>query len=291
MVLILAMNTYAKESDKTDIRIVAGVAKNGFVDEALVYEVKLFSSSPDISNVRVVKAPSFPKDVKVIQGITKNNRPERIQEKGKTFYCWTILRNFLLPSTPGKFSVGESKYVVFIPHEKVIYHDFWGSSRTVEYEEKLVDCGAIDFKINSLPENKINKEFAGCVGNFKVEGWFPPGNIVKGRESYAVFSISGYGSLKDLKLPNIFKIFSSGCHLKEVEQNEEQMQRDGSLYSEVTLTCKFVPDEEEFSINPLELIFFNPETKKYYTAASETLHWTSHSTKKTLSNSREAIEI
>lgn len=282
----------AKKADEPYIRISADIKKSGFVGESLVYEVTLESSTPEISNVRTLQSPSFPAGVTVINGVTHNQRPVKKEEKGKTLYCWTIQRSYLIPTKAGKITVGAGKYVAFIPHEKIIYHDFWGSRRTVEYEEIQVAGNECNVKIEDLPKAKSQEGFAGCVGNFDIEGWFPPGRITTGNEAYVVFSIEGYGSLENLKLPNIYKIFGKGCRLKEVEQNEERMQRDGKLYSEITLTCKFVADEEEFIIDPLCLEFFDPTTKKYYTTCSETLKMEGTSSKsKSSQTPKDAISI
>lgn len=281
----------AKNEEKPDIRITAEIEKTGFTGEVFTYKVSLCSTSPDISNVRVVKSPGYPEGINVIQGAVNTSRPEKISLKGKTYYRWTILRNFIISSKAGKFKIGEADYVVFIPHEKIVYHNFWGNRRTVDYEEVKIGCNAVDFKVSPLPENKAGKDFSGGIGEFKIDGWFPPGKISKGREAYVVFSISGQGNLKEMKLPNIYKIFNENCHLREVEQSEEQVQREGKLYSEVTLTCKFMPEEEEFSIAPLSIEFFDPDTKRYYTASSEFLRWTSQPSTKSTNHSREAIEI
>lgn len=283
----------AKEKlQSPEVRIKAEISKSGFLGECLSYEVTLMSTDPDISNVRIIRSPEFPEGVTVIQGVVRNNRPERVEEKGKTYYCWTILRNFIIPSKSGKFTVTGGEYVVFIPHERMVYHDFWGPRRAVEYEEQRVDCKSVSFKVSPLPANKTGKEFSGCIGDFRIEGWFPPGKITPGNEAYAVFTISGYGSLEELKMPNIYKIFHKGCHMKEVEQNEERMQRDGKLYSEITLTCRFVADNDEFEIAPLCMLMFNPSTGKYEEVCSEALHWTNNSSEKKSSKpSNDAIAI
>lgn len=281
----------AKGEEGVDVRIIPEVTKSGFVGETYVYEVALLSSSPDIANVRVIRSQKFPPGIKLIKGATNNSRPVRTEIKGKTYYKWTIMRNFLVPDTEGKFRIGDAEFMVFIPHEKVVYRDFWGDRRMVEYEEVKLDCKSLDFKVNALPYNKTGFDFAGCTGDFKIEGWFPPGNIQAGKEAYAVFSISGFGSLETLQLPNLFKCFGKGCQLREVEQNEEQMQRDGKLFSEVTLTCRFLPEDDEFEINPLTLLFFNPETKRYYEAESDALHWTSSPQEKKNKKYNEAVEI
>lgn len=288
--LFLTLPALAKE-ESPDIKIEAKIAKSGYIGEVFVYEVSLKSTSPDISNVRILKNANFPEGVRVINGAVNNNRPETIKEKGKTYYRWTIHRSFLIPSTAGKKSIGDAKYVVFIPHEKMVYHGFWGPRRTVEYEEVAVECKGTVFKVNPLPAGSRKSDFSGCVGSFKMEGWFPPGKITTGREAYAIFSISGTGSLTDIKIPNISKLFGNGCRLKEVDQSEEQSQRNGQLFSEVTLTCRFIPESEDFRIEPLTLQFFNPDDGKYYETGSEALQWTSHPNEKKATNPKDVIEI
>lgn len=284
------LNGLCKSNGNPDIKICATVDKSGYVGEALVYEVLLTSDSPEISNVRVTKYPKFPEGVKVVQGIVNNQRPELKESKGKKYYSWTILRYFLIPEREGKMDVGDGNFVVFIPHEKIVSHPFWGVRHTVEYEEMVLSSKAVDFKVKKLPSEK--EGYAGCVGDFRIEGWFPPGKIYAGKEAYAVFTISGYGSLESLRLPNIYKLFDRGCKLKEVSREEETMQRDGKFFSEITLTCRFMPEEEEFEIAPLCLQFFNPERGKYYEVCSEALLWMQRQEeKKNKDHNKEAISI
>lgn len=291
MAVVAAMVAYAKENQTADVKVTAEIKKNGFVGEALTYEVTLMSTSSDMANVRVLTAPKFPNDTKVIQGAARGSRPSIKKVNGKEYYCWTIMRSFVIPGRSGKLSIAGGRYIAFVPHEKIAYHPFWGKQRVLEYEEMELTCNNVNLKISNLPKKNGMTENV-CVGEFKIEGWFPPGRINKGQEAYAVFTIGGFGSLETLKLPNLNKLFGKGCRLKEVDQNEEQLQRDGRLYTEVTLTCKFVAEEDEFEIAPLCLEFFSPDTKKYYETCSETLHWTgTPSEKKKGSSTKDAIKV
>lgn len=296
MVILLAAlclgRAVAAEKEDVDIRMEASIEKTGYVGQAMEYVVVLKSTSPDISNVRIVKGPDFPEDATVIKGIARNSRPEEVREGGKTYYKWTILRDFIIPRAEGSFSVGECSFIAFIPHETIVSHGFWGNQRVVRYEEKKIECRKVNFKVKRLPGGGDAGSFSGSVGSFSVEGWFPPGYITSGTEAFVVFTISGYGSLSDFRLPNISKIFSTGCRLVEVERDDEQMQRDGRLFSEITLTCRFFVDEEDFEIEPLCLSFFNPATGKYYDSCSETLQWSPQAPKKKNGGKeREAIAI
>lgn len=288
----LTFTSYGKEAKSPNIRLKAEIQKEGFTGEVFSYNITLISNTPEIANVKIIHAPSFPESVEIINGVTRNSRPEIKEEKGETLYEWNILKKFIIPEKAGKYEIGEAQFMAFIPEEKIVYDNFWGSFKTTEYKEVKLECKAVSFKVKSLPDANASASFSGCIGDFRIEGWFPPGKISTGTDSYAVFTISGYGSLENIKIPNLYKLFDKGCHLKEVEQTEERQQRDGKLYSEVTLSCIFVAEEEEFEILPLCLEFFNPLTKKYENQCSDKLHWTTNqSDHKNKIKSNDAIEI
>lgn len=283
------LNGLASE-DNVNIKIEAEITKSGYEGETLTYEVKLYSTSRSISKVNTVSNPEFPAGCRVINCDVYNNSVTRPSGKGQYKYCWTILKKFIIPQSSGKYQIKGGTYAVLIPHERIVDRGFWGYSRMIDYEQLRSQSNSVDFKVGNLP--KVSEQFAGCVGNFSIESWFPPGEIYKGQEAYAVIRISGYGSLQDLKVPSLYKIFQNGCQLREVDQNDELKLKDGKLYSIVTLTCKFIPNEDDFEINPLCLEFFNPETKKYYKSCSETLRWNgSNSRSKRGTTNKDAISI
>ena len=289
LVLVLAFFIECKaDSSEVDIKVEAEIEKSGYIGEVFSYIVTLKSTSPDISNVKIVKNPSFPKDFTVIKGIAGNGRPQQIKEKGRTYYKWTIIRNFLIPNKEGKFSISDAELIAFLPHEKVVYHDFWGPRRMIEYKEVRLTVKDKDIKVMSLPKSN-EQEFAGCIGEFTLDAWFPPGYISPGKEAYAVFTISGFGSLEHLSIPNLAKLFVKQCKLKKVDQDEEQSQKDGKLYNIVKLTCTFVPETDNFEILPLSLKFFNPKQGKYYTITSESLEWKGNSDGKTKGKTRNNV--
>lgn len=289
--LFLPVLTGAQKYEKPDIRIETELRKSGYVGEVFEYSVRILSTTPDLSDIRVSQSPVFPQGVKVIKGVVRNSRPEEVKVKGKTYYRILVRRDFLIPSHPGKFVIGDSRYVVLIPYVSDYYDDFfWGRRQVVQYDEIAVECKGTDFKASVLP-SQGKTDFTGCVGEFNIEGWFPPGKISVGQEAYAVFSISGFGSLQDLELPNLYKMFGEGCQLRQIEQSEEQSQREGRLFSEVTLTCRFMPESEDFVINPLCLTFFSPESRQYVRKCSDALHFTGHPQGKKSSTSKDAIAI
>lgn len=273
-----------------DIKITSEIKKNGTVGEALTFTVKLVSNIQNISDVRILNSPDLPLSCKIIDGRVLEKWPEKEIKNGKTYFSWIIERKFLTFEEAGKYKIGTADYVVLIPKVSEYYDKVWGFGKTVTYEEIRVSSPAVEIKIGALPENRQFSSFTNCIGDYKIEAWFPPGNISLDGEALVVFTINGFGDLSDIKLPNLVKGFGEGCRLKEVEQSEKIIQEDGRLYSEITLTCRFIPTSNEFIINPLCLVFFDPQKKNYYEICSESLHWTIKNRPK-INDSGKAIEI
>ena len=288
-VFATAFSAFSQKEETLEVKLEAQISKTGYVGEALVYELTLYSTSPNVADIRVLRNPDIPSDVQVINGIVGNSKFKRISEKGKFKYSKVIQRQYLIPKSSGKLNVKGGEYLLFIPYERLINRGFW-NSRIVEYEELRCESNSVASKISSLPKSSTG--FTGCVGSFSIQSWFPPGKITRGVEAFVVFKVSGYGSLANLKVPALNKLFQKGCRLKEVEQSEEMMQRDGKLFSEVTLVCTFIPEEDDYEIEGLCIEFFNPETKKYYNACSDLLRGSGNSSNKKRNDSKnDAIAI
>ncbi|MCH5214084.1 MAG: BatD family protein [Muribaculaceae bacterium] len=267
--LLTAAISASAKTTGPEISIEATIEKSAYVGEVLEYTVTLLSTEANIANVKIVKNNTFPREAKVINGATRNGRPQTVQKGGKTYYSWTIQKDYLIFDNPGKYTIDKAEYAVYIPHTKAVRDNFWGMRQYVEYEEVAATGNAVSFKVEQLP--KKGEGSCDGVGDFTVEGWFPPGAINVGSEAYCIFKISGEGYLSDLNISEIYKCFKENCQLKEVEPEEEFKQRNGMLWSEVTLVCKFIPQKADFKIEPFCLKFFSPDKKSYYDACSDTL--------------------
>ena len=124
-----------------------------------------------------------------------------------------------------------------------------------------------------------------------MQGWFPPGEILIGNDAIVVLKIEGFGNLENLKIPNVAKSFVNGCSLVNIEQNDAVSQRNGRLYSEVTLTCTFIPQTDDGEIDPVNFVFFNPEKKKYETVSSKPMKWNINHKKENRKPSHDVMEI
>lgn len=281
----------AAKENKIDIFTEAALVKSCVVGETVEYIVTLYSSSPDVADVTVRKTPGFPAELEVAYGAVRNVRPSEVSVKGKTYYSWPVLRCFVTPKQTGKFSIKGGEFVAVLRKGVVVNDYFWGPRRTYTYEEKTADCRDSEIKVNPLPERHRPADFSGCVGDFNIRGWFPPGEIVAGNEAIVVFTVSGFGSLEGLEIPNISAAFSEGCRLRGIEREDEVSQRDGRLFSETTLVCRFLPENETGEIGEFSLVFYNPETETYETVSSLPLSWNGQASRRRDATPREVFEI
>lgn len=291
LILSVAPVGVAKNNgDNPDMKLSVEVTKEGYVGQPFEYRVLLTSSSPNIRDVRALRSPVVSPDCKTVRGSVANQKPEIKTVKGEKVYSWTVLRTFLIPKTAGKYEISSGDFIAFMPYERFVNDFFWGQRRVVDYEEVPLSCEKISFKVSDLPKNKPDN-FSEGVGEFSVEGWFPPGEIVIGNNAIVVLKIEGYGNLENLKIPNVAKSFVNGCSLVNIEQNDAVSQRNGRLYSEVTLTCTFVPQTDDGEIDPVNFVFFNPQKKKYETVSSKPLKWNINHKQENRKSSYDVMEI
>lgn len=290
-VLMAVLSVNAKSnSEAPELKLKVEVDKEGYVCQPIEYRVCLISNTPNIQDVRPLREMSVTPQCQVIRGSVANQKPEISETKGSKTYKWTVLRSFVIPGKAGKYEIAAGDFIAFIPVERLVNDFFWGTRRIIDYEEIPLSCEKATFKVSALPKN-TPENFSDGVGEFSVEGWFPPGAIHLESPAIVVLKIEGYGNLENLKLPNVARSFVNGCSLQNIEQNDAISQRNGSLYSEVTLTCTFIPHSDDGEIDPVSFIFFNPSTKKFQTVSSKPLKWNSNQVKENKKKQYDAIEI
>lgn len=262
--------------------------KTVYVGQAVPYSLELFSTSPNIGRFNVLKSPSFG-DLKIYRG-SVSSVGSRKKHDGKEQNCWNVALDFIVPDTPGSFTISGGDYVASIGKEVVVDDFFWGSYRSMEYDQKRISAPDHRLKVKELP--KAPADFSGAVGHFKVECWLPPGKVSKDIKAVAVVKISGEGILSDSMAPDLMRKFGDSCRLLSVSPSSQMIQRDGKLCSELILECEFTPNSNSGSIPPIGFTYFDTEKGKYITSESDAVHWDSDIVpSRSDSNPPESFEI
>lgn len=260
----------AENPPKPNLFIKIELPSEGYVGQALTYDLFLYSSSADIADVKVTRQADF-------YGLTVTSgqsaaRGERVIVKHKEYYRYNIGKYFLRASEAGSYKISGGSYLVYIGHEVVVNDFFFGATRRMQYEKVEVEAPDMKLKIKNLPLKKP-ENFSGAVGNFEILAWLPPGHINEGKDALAIVKISGDGFLSDAEVPAIKEIFGTDARMKEIRRSDNLTQKDGRLNAEIILECTFVPLNGKGELGDVKFVFFDPEKGKFRTISTESLIW------------------
>lgn len=252
-----------KGDDKLFLR--ANVSKtSAFEQEALVYTIKLYSSYAGVKFAGATSAPTF--DGFVIEE-SKINTIQMDYEtyNGKTYATAEIARYIIFPQTTGDLKVLGNTYTISVNSQEYYKDPDWGHltiNRPVNLNVKPND---LIVKVKPLPSPRPSN-FSGGVGEFEIKSELQNSKLKTNHAASIVYSISGSGNLKYLKLPDLNNIFPSQLEVYSPSVKENIAVNSNNTVGDISFDYSFMPLEEgEYAIPSVELVYFNPSTGKYET--------------------------
>lgn len=252
-----------KGDDKLFLR--ANVSKTSvFEQEALVYTIKLYSSYAGVKFAGATSAPTF--DGFVIEE-SKINTIQMDYEtyNGKTYATAEIARYIIFPQTTGDLKVLGNTYTISVNSQEYYKDPDWGHltiNRPVNLNVKPND---LIVKVKPLPSPRP-ANFSGGVGEFEIKSELQNSKLKTNHAASIVYSISGSGNLKYLKLPDLNNIFPSQLEVYSPSVKENVSVNSNNTVGDISFDYSFMPLEEgEYAIPSVELVYFNPSTGKYET--------------------------
>lgn len=252
-----------KGDDKLFLR--ANVSKtSAFEQEALVYTIKLYSSYAGVKFAGATSAPTF--DGFVIEE-SKINTIQMDYEtyNGKTYATAEIARYIIFPQTTGDLKVLGNTYTISVNSQEYYRDPDWGHltiNRPVNLNVKPND---LIVKVKPLPSPRP-ANFSGGVGEFEIKSELQNSKLKTNHAASIVYSISGSGNLKYLKLPDLNNIFPSQLEVYSPSVKENISVNSNNTVGDISFDYSFMPLEEgEYAIPSVELVYFNPSTGKYET--------------------------
>lgn len=252
-----------KGDDKLFLR--ANVSKTSvFEQEALVYTIKLYSSYAGVKFAGATSAPTF--DGFVIEE-SKINTIQMDYEtyNGKTYATAEIARYIIFPQTTGDLKVLGNTYTISVNSQEYYKDPDWGHltiNRPVNLNVKPND---LIVKVKPLPSPRP-ANFSGGVGEFEIKSELQNSKLKTNHAASIVYSISGSGNLKYLKLPDLNNIFPSQLEVYSPSVKENISVNSNNTVGDISFDYSFMPLEEgEYAIPSVELVYFNPSTGKYET--------------------------
>lgn len=281
-IVSISLSAYA---DSPQVLMKAQLSKNSvYCCECLTLDMCLYSKLGDIAYVRPLKLPEIKcidkvnksdKDVsrcEIIQINTENTKVEKVKVGKSEYFRFVVARYVIIPLSDGQVVVTNSEYEIGVNQGRVMYDPFWGEVQGFETVPVRCETKELKFKSMKLPRYGGESTFSGCVGDFSISSYLPPGDIIKDKEATAVVEIEGEGYLPDDCLPDLRKAFGQGVKLKSVSENRQFRYGENGLRTMMEFVCRFVPENgEKIEIGSVSFTFFDSIKKKYKTVESEKL--------------------
>lgn len=150
----------------------------------------------------------------------------------------------------------------------------WPDAATGRTEEKeiMLNSAPISIIVKPLPPSPVDT-FTGAVGRFNLQAQLKQTSIKAGQTGKLQVTLSGAGNFLQLPIPEV-------AWPNRIEGFEPKVEED--LQKEVVpekgkkeFLFSFTTDSAgSYTIPPIRLTYFNPQTKKYETTATDSLHFT-----------------
>lgn len=252
-----------------DMFLMASVSKTSvYEQEALVYTIKLYTTYNYIKFLGATSAPKFDSFVVEETKITNANLHFETLN-GKTYEAAEVARYIIFPQKAGKLTIKGNTYTVSADAFEY-YHDPLFQQMAVKRPVELnLTPNDLIVDVRELP-SPIPSDFSGGVGKFSIKSKLPDRNIRTNAASNIIYTVSGTGNLKYLKLPELKNIFPPCLETFTPEAEADTKVEGSNVAGKVVFTCSFMPVETgSISIPELKFVYFNPETGNYETATAE----------------------
>lgn len=256
------------EVTSDEVFISAEVSKqNPYLNEAISIVYKLYVQDKYGFRQGVTTSPEFRNFVMEEEHIRDWKVSERMLN-GKKYRVVTIKQLVLFPQKSGKVNIEpiSVKLPMQIPTNKTDRF----RRRLVISTEKNISGEAQVLDIKDLPQEGKPANFSGAVGSFSLETVLSKKEVKADETLNAKVKISGKGNFNLFEMPKLN--FPSALEVYDPEQQQELTTSLSGIQGTVTNTYTIVPQYKgKYPIPSISFNYFNPETGKYVTEASNEL--------------------
>lgn len=260
---------------------------NPYVGEGVIMTISILSDTDAVNGAAIRNVPSLEKgEFDFIRSIESTGRAKIVSRNKKEYYKIPVKSYLISFASPGKQKINSFSGEVAVARP-VVYNDMFGMRRRGLRSENIeVEGGGAQIKVRNIPSVK-NNEFSGAIGKYEVKGHIPAGNLYLNEGATVIYTIRGKGILKDTFLPDYKPVFNETAQLKSVSESRNMYFDGKDVISELRLECEFIPLEKNGRLDPLELIYFDPETGKYESSRSEEMRFST----KSITTKIETIDV
>lgn len=248
--------------------MVASVSRtSAYEQQALVYTVKLYSSFANIHFLGATEAPKF-------NGFTLEEDNPKVESlhfesyKGRQYACAVIARYIIFPQQTGRLSIQGNRYTVTAEARQEYWDPFWGNISYGKPVQLVVQPNDLTVDVRALPQPQP-AGFSGGVGKFSISASMPTQRLATNQAASIVYTVSGTGNIKYVTLPDLAQTLPKSFDVSTPTPEVKAGPNGSTVQGTVRFDCSVMPQEEgTFTIPPVELVYFNPETGRYETARS-----------------------
>ena len=259
------------KNSKRDIFVTANVSDSTpYQGGQLVYTFKFFSAVR-VKNAGFQQQPEFP-------GFTAKKI-----EKDRSYRTMAGSRNYnvieltyiLIPEKAGEMTIEPAILSCDIPSRKRQRRNFPFDNFFGNYERKQFSTAPITVNVKPLPEYTGNQPFSGLVGNYKIHAALGDQKTaqaeIKTADSVTLaITVSGTGNIMDageplMRIPSEFKTY------KDNPEEKIELTPQGFNGQKVFRQALVPTQAGNYTIEPVQLIYFDVKTGSYRTVSSEAL--------------------
>lgn len=240
---------------------------SAFVNQAILYTVKLYSTYDAIKFIGATASPKFDGFV-VEESKDISTSLEYETYNGKTYATAIIARYIIFPQHEGTLSVKGNTYTVSVDQREYYRDPFYGSLSVSKPLQLNVTPNELTVNVKNLPQ-PIPSDFSGGVGHFTITSLLPAQKFITNQVSSIVYMVEGTGNIKYITLPDLQKLYPSELEVYTPTSESNVNVGRNNVSGTVKFDYSFMPLEwGTFKLPDLKLVYFNPATGRYETSVA-----------------------
>ncbi|MFY9150654.1 MAG: BatD family protein [Prolixibacteraceae bacterium] len=235
--------------------------------EQIISTVKLYiSPNVPLNGFDEVKLPTYEGFwTKEIEVPTQVNFTREVYN-GKIYQVGILKKTILFPQQTGTIKINPFEITCLIRQrvrqQQGFFDDFFDNYRVVKAK---VVSDPVAISVKDLPNQPAG--FSGAVGNFSFSGSMDKSSVKSNEAVTLKLTVTGSGNLSlinppKLELPQDFETY-------EPKTIDKTIANDNGVSGSVTFEYLFIPRfAGDFTIPPIEFVYFNPSSKQFQTLAT-----------------------
>lgn len=238
---------------------------SAYVNQAILYTVKLYSTYDAIKFIGATASPKFDGFV-VEESKDISTSLEYETYNGKSYATAIIARYIIFPQQEGQLTVKGNTYTVSVDQREYYRDPFYGHLSVSKPLQLNVTPNELTVNVKPLPK-PIPADFSGGVGNFTISSYLPAQKFVTNQVASIVYTVEGTGNIKYVTLPDLQKLYPSELEVYTPTSESNVKVGKYDVSGSVKFDYSFMPLEwGNFRLPDVKLVYFNPSTGNYETS-------------------------